>query len=66
MLCLLIDNGNGNFTDPTLELELERVAHAPNLGQLNPLSMKWLAHIPPLPLSAPTVGVDRSYSARFD
>lgn len=35
--------GTGNFTGPTRELELECVAHVPNLGQHNLLLMKRLA-----------------------
>ena len=42
-LRLLVDQGLGDFRGPARELALERVAHVPNLGQHNLLSVKRLA-----------------------
>jgi len=42
-LRLQVDQGSGDFRGPVHELALERVAHVPNLGQHNLLSVKRLA-----------------------
>lgn len=39
-LRLLVDQGVGDFLGPARELSLKRVAHVPNLGQHNLLSVK--------------------------
>lgn len=39
-LCLLVNQGIGNFKSPMRDLALECIAHVPNLGQYNLLSTK--------------------------